>query len=167
MNLRYKPGLRAIKTSIAVFLCLLISVIFKRSDILLASIASIICLQPTDTQTYQEGLNRTIGTLLGGGIGYLILLCTQSLNFSKYINIILAPIAILLIIYICNVINRSDSIVIGCIVVLSVLMWTYQTISDPFMYVVDRVIDTSIGIFVAIFINKFLFIKHNKKHNNK
>ena len=56
MNLGYKLGLRAIKTAISVFLCLLIAYILNRTDTLFASIAAIICLQPT--------YNKTLMTIL-------------------------------------------------------------------------------------------------------
>ena len=41
---------------------------------------------------------------------------------KDYVSIVVAPISVLAVIYICNFINRKDSIVIGCIVVLSVVV---------------------------------------------
>lgn len=163
INQKYKLGLRAVKTAIAVFLCLLISVIFKRSDALIASIAAVICMQQTYNKTYNTGLHRLIGTIIGGAIGYLFLLVVQNMPYRSCVNIIVPPICILVVIYMCNFINRKDSIVIGCIVVLSVMLQFDYTSGGTFMYVVNRVIDTCIGVLVAMLVNRFCFVKHSKK----
>lgn len=163
LNQEYKLGLRAVKTAIAVFFCLLISVVFSRSDALIASIAAIICMQQTYNKTYNTGLHRLIGTMIGGAIGYLFLLGVQYVPHKDYVSIVVAPISILVVIYICNFINRKDSIVIGCIVVLSVVVQFDYTDGNTLMYVINRVIDTCIGIVVAMIINRFCFAKHSKK----
>ena len=64
MNLGYKLGLRAIKTAISVFLCLLIAYILNRTDTLFASIAAIICLQPTYNKTFSSKINSYCTLLL-------------------------------------------------------------------------------------------------------
>lgn len=163
MNKKYKLGLRAIKTAISVFLCLLIAFIFNRTDTLFASIAAIICLQPTYNETFNSGLQRLVGTLIGGVVGYLILLAIYKLPFKEITTLFVAPIAILTVIYICNVINQPSSVSISCIVVLSVVMWPNGNISDSFLYVVNRVLDTSMGIVVAMLVNRFTFVKHGIK----
>ncbi len=161
MNPQYKLGLRAIKTAIAVFLCLLLSFIFKRTDNLFACIAAIICLQPTHHKTVNSGLERLVGTLIGGIVGYLLLLMVYKLPFKEITTLSVAPFSILLVIYICNLIGLPASVVISCIVVLSVLTWPDGNINESFMYVVNRVLDTSMGIVVAMFVNKFMFRRHS------
>ena len=161
MNLGYKLGLRAIKTAISVFLCLLIAYILNRTDTLFASIAAIICLQPTYNKTFSSGLQRLVGTLIGGGVGYLILLTIYKLPFKEFTTLFVAPIATLIVIYICNLISQPASVSISCIVVLSVVMWPDGNISDTLMYVINRVLDTSMGIVVAMLVNRFTFTKHN------
>lgn len=163
MNKNYKLGLRAIKTAISVFLCLLIAFIFNRTDTLFASIAAIICLQPTYNETFNSGLQRLVGTLIGGVVGYLILLAIYKLPFKEINTLFVAPIAILTVIYVCNVVNQPSSVSISCIVVLSVVMWPNGNISDSFLYVVNRVLDTSMGIVVAMLVNRFTFVKHSIK----
>lgn len=160
MNPGYKLGLRAVKTAISVFLCLLIAYIFNRTDTLFASIAAIICLQPTYNKTFSSGLQRLVGTLIGGVVGYLILLTVYRLPFKEIATLLIAPIAILIVIYICNVINQPASVSISCIVVLSVVMWPDGNISDTLMYVINRVLDTSMGIIIAMLVNRFTFTKH-------
>lgn len=166
MDKHYRLGLRAFKSAISVLICLLIAIIFNRPQPLLASIAAIICMQPTYDKTYKTGLHRLVGTSIGGVIGLIVLLFVRFIPYKEYlqyINLILAPFCILVVIYICNVINHKSSVVIGCIVVLSVLVeWSDSAYSNTFMYVINRVVDTSIGIVVAIIVNKFFFKKRSK-----
>ena len=161
MNPGYKLGLRAIKTAISVFLCLLIAYILNRTDTLFASIAAIICLQPTYNKTFNSGLQRLVGTVIGGIVGYLILLAIYKLPFKEITTLLIAPIANLIVIYICNFIGQPASVSISCIVVLSVVMWPDGNISDTLMYVINRVLDTSMGIIIAMLVNRFTFTKHN------
>lgn len=163
MNTGYKLGLRAIKTAISVFLCLLIAYIFNRNDTLFASIAAIICLQPTYNKTFSSGLQRLVGTLIGGIVGYLILLTIYRMPFKELTTLLIAPVAILIVIYICNFISQPASVSISCIVVLSVVMWPNRNISDTLMYVINRVLDTSMGIIIAMLVNRFTFTKYNIK----
>ena len=73
INKDYRLGLRAIKTAIAVAICAFISMFFNHEDIFCACIASVICLEQTYEQTWDTGINRIIGTLIGGIVGYLAL----------------------------------------------------------------------------------------------
>ncbi len=171
---RYRLGLRALKSAIAVFLCLLIGMLLKRSELLLASIAALICMQPTYDETYKMGLYRLIGTSIGGAVGLCVLLIVKLLPCKEYINyisLILAPFCVLTVIYICNVINHKSSIVIGCIVTLSVIVqWSDSTYSNTSMYVINRVLDTSMGVVIAMLVNRFLFrkkINYHKKDESK
>ena len=161
MNPEYRLGLRAIKTALAVFLCLLLAFIFNRTDNLFACIASIICLKPTYNTTFNKGMERFIGTLIGGAVGYLLLLAVYKMPFKEITTLSVAPFAILLVIYICNLIGLPASVEISCIVVLSVLTWPDGNINDSLMYVVNRVLDTSMGIVVAMFVNRFMFRRHS------
>ncbi|MDQ5983157.1 MAG: hypothetical protein RUMPE_00155 [Eubacteriales bacterium SKADARSKE-1] len=161
MNQKYKLGLRALKTAISVLLCLLIAIIFHRSDMFFASIAAIICMQQTYDQTYSAGIHRLIGTIIGGAIGLASLLIIKYTPYNEYSDLIFAPLCILSVIYICNVIEYKNSVVIGCIVALSVILQHSElnAYTNTFMYVINRVIDTSIGIIIAMLVNKFLFRK--------
>ena len=164
MLTEYRLGLRAAKTAIAVFLCLLLSMLLNRSDQLFSSIAAIICMQKTYGESFEEGLHRLIGTVLGGVVGYIAIILTQFFSYKEIINMFLSPLCILIVIYICNVIKKTDSVVIGCIVVLSVITPMDLTISDKLMYVSDRVLDTSAGIIIAMLVNRYIFpCKERKK----
>ena len=162
LDFRYRIGKRAVKTALAVSVCIFISFVFKRDDSLFSAIAAMICMQQTSDETFKTGLNRTIGTVLGGVLGYVVLeiICLIP-NYNNFFDIIIAPACILIVIYICNMTNRKESIIIGCIVLISIVVQPEKNLGDTFFYVVNRVIDTTIGIVIAMAINAFIF--PNKK----
>lgn len=157
LNMEYKIGLRAVKTAIAVFFCAIISTIFKREDVFCSSIAAIICMEQTCEKTITTGINRFIGTLIGGIVGYIALELSEYMLFYEWMRIFVLPFCILLVIYICNTVNRKASVSIGCIVVLVIVSRFGDGMENTFMYVVYRVMDTIVGILIATGINKFMF----------
>ncbi len=163
INKDYKIGLRAVKTAIAVTICALISMFLKHEDIFCACIASVICMEQTYKQTLDTGTNRFIGTIIGGTIGYMALeLCCVSWSYNWF-KIIALPIGILMVVYICNFINRKSAVSIGCVVVIVILSRSESSVGSTLTYVVQRVCDTLIGVFVAMIVNRIKFNKNKDK----
>ncbi len=163
MNQKYKLGLRAIKTSIAVFICMVLSSVLHRPDDFFAAIAAIICMQQTYDETFETGLHRFIGTAIGGFTGYVILEIVEHVPFySQNFNILIIPLCLLIVIYLCNLINYQGSVVIGSIVLISVLSMYDRGTNSALIYVVNRVLDTTMGIIVAMIINRFFLPKKSK-----
>lgn len=157
VDFSYKPGKRAVKTSIAVFLCMVIAILLRRENLFYSSIAAAVCLQQNYKQTFSLGINRLVGTLIGGAVGYGIL--QASLHIPGYNNlyrVIVVPIMLLLVIYLCNVLGKSGAIPISCIVFLSIVANSNREIDSAFLYVLDRVIDTGIGVVSAMIIDRFV-----------
>lgn len=163
MNLQYKLGMRAVKTSIAVFTCLLIGYIFKRESMFYAAIAAVICMQPTYDKSKNVGINRFIGSIIGGTIGFFSLKLLLIVNEkADWVFVIINSIAILVIVYLCNVFNVKEATTIACIVLLNVVTHFERGTHDAFLYVLFRMIDTTIGIVLAVFINKIQLPKKNE-----
>ena len=157
LNTKYSPGFRAIKTSIAIFLCFLVGMLLGRESMFYACIASVICMQTTSDKTFTIGVNRFIGTVVGGVVGFFTL---ELLQWARpavdWLYIVLLPLCVLLLIYICNVFNIKNSVGICCVVFLSITAHGDREIPDALIYVVNRVIDTTIGIVIAILVNRFI-----------
>lgn len=167
-NRQYKIGLRAVKTAIAVSLCMLMTYVFKRDEAFIAAFAAIICMQPTYNQTFKSGLNRTFGTVLGGFIGYALLEFSTIIPLYKpWWNIILAPLCLLLVIYLCNTFNKQPSVSIACIVLLCCIAQPSEEINDALIYVINRVLSTTFGIVIAMLVNKFLWPKKSREEYEK
>lgn len=148
-------GSRNIKTALSVLVCL----IFWPNS-LFAAIAAVICVQGTVENSLVIGINRLIGTLLGGILGIVFLYIANGLNLQNFLPLIVS-IGVLLIIYICNIIKKPSACSISSITLISILV--SQSYNNPLMYSIRRIIETAFGVIVAILINKYI---HPPKEKN-
>ncbi len=162
LNKNYKIGLRAIKTAIAVYLCALIAMFFNHEDIFAACIAAVICMEQTFELTVQSGINRFIGTIIGGIVGYTALELAYIVPHYDWLRIIILPVCIIIVVYICNIIDKKQSVQIGCVVVIIILARLGDKTDSTLNYVLQRVLDTFLGILIATAVNRFTFAKHSK-----
>lgn len=149
-----KIGMRNIKTAVSVFLCLLLFNIIKRDNSFYACIAAIICMQQTIENTFSKGVSRIIGTIIGGFVGVILLVIGES-YITENAYLFLIPLGIVILIEICVLLKQNDAVSICCIVFLSILI-NHRYIGDYLFYTINRVIDTSIGIMIAVAVNRYL-----------
>jgi len=148
--------MRNIKTALSVFLCLLIFEAIHRENSFYACIAAVICMQPTLDNTFKKGFSRIIGTVIGGIIG-IVLLVISEIYIKEGALIFLIPIGIIILIKICVTIGQNDSVSICCVVYLGIMI-SHRYEGDYFWYTLNRVIDTSVGIIIAVVVNRYLKI---------
>lgn len=148
-----KPGMRNIKTALSVLACILFLKLLGRSHPFYACIASVICLQDTVENSYKTGKHRMIGTIIGGFTGMFFAMFEEHFDLISFMPILTA-IGIILVIYICTLIKKPASVSISCIVLLAVMTNLRDT--TPFLYALNRMLDTFIGILIAIIINKYI-----------
>lgn len=144
-----KLGMRNIKTGCSVFLTLLVSYALKRPDPFFGCIAAIICLQQTKEKTWYVGLHRWVGTCIGGTIGFFVMEWLATLESFEVVRLFIIPIGVCFLIYLCVTLKLTGAVAICCIVFVNVVLHMDRTADDAFIYVVNRVIDTSIGIVCA------------------
>ncbi|WP_053957544.1 FUSC family protein [Inediibacterium massiliense] len=142
-----KIGSRNIKTAISVAICMLIFQLLHRPHPFYACIAAVVCTKPSIHNSLVMGKNRMIGTILGGIVGLWFSMVVDSTP-------LICGGGIMLVIYLCNICKQNDSVVIACIVFISIM--TNLRDSSSIVYAVNRVLDTSIGIAVSVVINSFL-----------
>lgn len=143
-----KPiGMRNIKTAVSVFLCVLISRLLKMEYPFYAAIASVISMSSSVTDSYIAGRNRMFGTFVGAIVGLLLALIAPG-------NVFLCGIGIVIVIYICNMLNWNKSVSIACIVFCVIM--TNLNGRDPFTYSFNRLLDTLLGIVIAVAVNYIL-----------
>ena len=148
------PGMRVIKTCLAITICLIIEFFRGTSMPYHSSIAAIVCMQPTLKSTFTTAVDRTIGTLIAGLYGYLFItlfhqqlqLGFNSLNYFILIGLLTLPLMMLMI-----AIKKQGGLAITVVVFLLVVINAGET--DPLNYTIERVVGTLIGIGVALFIN--------------
>jgi uncharacterized membrane protein YgaE (UPF0421/DUF939 family) len=141
-------GMRNIKTAFSVFLCIIILRAFRHNFPFYACIAAVITMQSTVHNSFTTGKNRMIGTIIGAICGLLFALISPN-------NVFLTSIGIVIVIYFLNLLNRKNSIIIGCVVFLAIM--TNLREGTPLIYSFSRVIETFVGIFISVLVNCLIF----------
>lgn len=149
-------GQRIIKTSIAVFLCLLIHYIIGFEGMMLQScITAIICIQPYMNDTKEFAFNRGIGTLIGAFWGLIFLLIMDNFDFIKS-NMVLIylcmALGVLFVIYSTVLMRLKDAAGLSAIIFLCIVVG-FPNFDSPLVTTLSRLIDTFIGIGVAVVVN--------------
>lgn len=150
-----KVGMRNIKTAIAVSLSVAISRFFNMEYPFYAAIAAIISMQTTIGESFKVGRNRMLGTILGAMVGVMFYFINPS-------NVIIMGIGIMVVIYMCNLLGWNKSISIAGIVFCVIM--TNLDGRNPVFYALNRIVDTFIGIIIAVLVN--YFIKPIDNYNN-
>lgn len=158
-----KIGLRIIKTTIAVFLSLLLFT----SESYFACTTAVICLQNTIPSSIQAGKERVLGTFVGGVLGAFFLFAIQKVELHlsntplTIVTYFLISLGVLLTIYICNTFSIANVITLAAMVFLSIT--TINSALNPILYSWDRILQSLGGIGIALFVNRFCNFGHN--HN--
>lgn len=177
-----KIGMRTIKTSIAVLLCMLIfkllfvlsgyipndetptnivlNFLLERENPIFACIAAIVVMQTTFKDSVELSSSRIWGTAIGAYFG-LAFLWIDSNVLNRKLNILFTFIGVIAIISFCNLIKKSYSISIALVTFLIIMITVDQV--EPYLYAANRIIDTAIGICISLLVNYFVRIPHKKK----
>ena len=160
-----KIGMRIIKSAIVVFICF--SIYFVRGEGMpfYSAIAGILCMQQYLSNSLKAAGNRTIGTIIGGTFGMVILLVERTFipEGMPMLQYFLISLSIIPLIYVTILIEKQAVSYIACVVFLSVTV-THGVDVSPFLFAINRVLDTLIGIFVSLGVNSFQLPK--KKNSN-
>ena len=163
-----KPGLRIIKTFIAVSLAMLISS-FRPGEGLpfYSAIAAIICLKSDVEGSREIGINRVIGTILGGLCGLLYLLIVPANYLPVPVELILISLLASIIIWVMAMAGKPKAISIMAIVFLSITINHGNEGNLPFLFAFNRTFDTMVGVIMAIVVNWSDFeIRENYNKNH-
>lgn len=148
-------GMRIIKTVIAVFICGLIGWLRDRDGMnIFSMIAAIICIQKSTEATIKNSFNRFAGTAIGGVFGVAVLFMETKLHTQQFMPLYLLILALLLIpiILVTLAIHKPSVSSFTCIVFLGVTVY-HVSDANPYTYAVNRLLDTVIGVIVALIIN--------------
>ena len=155
-------GLLNLKTALGVLVCILLYDLLHRPYVFFACISVIICLAPTMETSYQMSKDRMIGTVLGGLLGIPFLYLKDSvINVVDFfpLEAVIICLGVMLVIYLLNLVGNKGAVANACIVFLSVLITLEDGLQQmtPLMYSVNRIIDSAVGIIVALVVNKYFF----------
>ncbi|HBB28684.1 MAG TPA: hypothetical protein DC000_05470 [Clostridiales bacterium] len=158
---KYIPGMRNIKTAVAIFIDLLIFEVLGFENAFYACIASVVCMQQTVEETLEAGKSRLIGTSIAAVIGLIVFYIGEYTSSPK-IYLLLIPIGVVVLIHACVLLKCSSSASIGCVVFISILT-SHRLYGDNSTYPFTRILETFIGVIVATVVNKYVSTKYLKK----
>ncbi|WP_159648814.1 FUSC family protein [Erysipelothrix aquatica] len=153
---KYIPGLRIVKTTIAVFICLIIAYMVGYDTPFYAAIAAVLIMKTTPEHSVTHGINRVKGTVFGGTLGGIFLVTTFYFGIrpNTMAYILLVTLVLFVDMTMAKVLNFSEyATSMSAILVLSVLMSHNQSLDGMLIYMVSRVVETVIGIIVSLIVN--------------
>lgn len=151
------PGQRIVRSVCAVGLCFVVFYLRNQQGIpFYSALAALQCMQPYQESTVAVGKKRTKGTLIGAFWGLTVILielhtCGGRLygNAAGYMLIACFTGVVL---YSTVLLKMTDTAYFSCVVFLSIAVMHMKD-AEPFLFVADRVIDTMIGIVLALLVN--------------
>lgn len=146
LKISMRIGARIYKTALAVVICILYGSFLNENSGFFAGIAAIITMQGTFSDSFIKGKDRIFGTFVGAFFGYIFAIILHG-------NPLLIGIGIIIIIYICKSLKWNSSIVIACVVFLSIMIDADKNILQ---YSIFRLLDTSAGTIIALLVNYFI-----------
>ena len=153
-------GKRIIKSSVSVLLCYCIYLLRGRNGIVFYSmLAALWCIRPFIGNTLEMAIQRTTGTLIGAVYGLILLWIKvywlpQEILWCELLYDILVALFIIPIIHTTVILKHQNASYFSCVVFLSIVV-VHMGDSDPFIFVLNRVLDPMTGVAVGIGINAF------------
>ena len=153
-------GQRIVKTTVAVFLCLMFYYLrgYRGQDMPTeAAITAIICMQPYVRDTGSYALRRFIGTLIGVFWALLLLLLLNdfpALGGSVLLLYAMMALGVLLSLYSAVFVRTPDAAGLASIVFLCIVI-AFPDIEDPLRQAAHRILDVFVGTTVATAVNVF------------
>ena len=151
------PGQRIIRSVIAVALCFCVFYLRNKAGIpFYSALAVLQCIQPYQDSTAQVARKRITGTFVGAFWGLVVILIQFYLFQGKLMDTFPGYMLISLftgiVIYSTVVLNCKNTAYFSCVVFLSITVM-HMTDASPFLFVFNRVLDTLIGVGIALLVN--------------
>lgn len=160
-------GLRIIKSAVAVFLCYVINLL--RGDyglVFYSQLAALWCMQDYSSETKNMAKQRSIGTGVGALFGLIMIAIDVNIpHYPVYdygIKAVSISLFIVMILYTTVVINKRNASYFSCVVFLSIVVNHIGDV-NPYFFVLNRVLDTVIGIGIGVFVNCFSLPKKKNR----
>jgi len=160
-------GQRIVKTSVAVFLCLLLYIYRPNGMPAQAVIAAIVCMQPYMKDTRRAALFRITDTFIGAVWGLLFLLLMKSVpvlgTYAASAYFFMA-FGVLCALYSAVLLNRTAGAGLIAIVYMCIII-SWPNVEEPVQQTIDRLFDTFVGTVIAVAINHFSLprVKHPER----
>ena len=162
-------GQRIIKSAAAVALCMIVYYFRTKLPIgngipFYSALAALWCMQPYPATTKNNAWQRSFGTLTGAAYGLVFILLMQLFSVTVPIAVyLIASVFVIPVIYTAVVLEHRNAAFFSCVVFLSIAL-THSFDENPYLFVLNRVLDTFIGIILGVAVNDFRFpIRHDNE----
>lgn len=162
-------GARIMKSAMSVALCM---VVYWFRTLLpvgngipfYSALAALWCMQPYTNTTKNNALQRSFGTLTGAAFGLPFLMLLNGFGLREPFPIYLLSSAFIIpVIYVTVITDNRNASFFSCVVFLSIAM-SHSFDENPYLFVLNRVLDTFIGIAVGVAVNGFHFpVRHDNE----
>lgn len=150
---QFPIGMRIVKTSLAAFICMGIDLM--RGEIPSQSVVTTaICIRPDRDNSLKSASARTLGTIIGAISGVIVLLLFSEPFRGDYTLFYYFIVAFFMmpVIFIVAKLKFPTGVIVSLVVYLSITV-NQQSAGTSWEYIFNRIIDTLIGIFVALVVN--------------
>lgn len=146
-------GMRIVKTVLAVFVCSILGWL-RGETAFFSMIAAVLCMQKSAEKTLTTSFNRVIGTAVGGAYGVIVLFIETQFRLQRILPLFYLIVSLMLIPVILTAtgIKKPSVAAFACVVFLSTTVYHVGD-ADPYTYALNRMLDTVIGIVVALIVN--------------
>lgn len=157
-------GMRIVKSAIAVALCYAVDLLRNGQGMVFYSqLAALWCIQMYRSNTKQNAVQRTTGTIVGALYGLVYLLIspyvTATGGQSRFFGEMIISIMIIFVLYTTVLLKRRQAAYFSCVVFLSIVVNHIGDI-NPYLFVWNRFLDTMIGILIGIAVNDIRLCFH-------
>ena len=152
-----KIGQRIIRSVVAVACCFCVFYLRNKGGIpFYSALAVLQCIQPYQDSMTETARKRVTGTFVGAFWGLLIILL-QLYTFDgmlkdSFAGYMLISLFAGVVIYSTLVLNCRNAAYFSCVVFLSITVM-HMTDPNPFLFVFNRILDTLIGVGIAMAVN--------------
>ena len=152
------PGQRILRSVVAVWLCFAVYVLRGRHGIpLYSALAVMQAIQPTTSQMRPVVRKRMIGTLIGAAWGMLLLLIELELIGDgvpdEFLHYVLVGLFAGLVLYSTVLMKLTEAAYFSAVVFL-VIAINHIEDANPYLYALNRLLDTAIGLALAEIVNR-------------
>lgn len=148
---QFKLGLRTLKSGLSVFLVLLIFGLFGWKGLQIGSLTAVFSLREDFDKSVHFGASRIVGNSIGGFYSLLFYLINVLCHGHYWVAVIFVPIGTMLTIMTNVAMNNKAGIIggVSAFLIITLSIPAHETI----FYVVARVFETFMGVFIAILVN--------------
>ena len=148
---QFKLGMRTFKTGIAVLLVLLIFGFFGWKGLQIGALTAVFSLRESFDKSVHFGTSRILGNSIGGFYALVFFLLNGFFHEAFWVTLVVVPICTMSTIM-TNVAINNKAGVIGGVAAMLIITLSIPS-GETILYVFARVLETFMGVFVAILVN--------------